>query len=337
MLKYLNEKIDRAYRIGGLKFAFFTSISNFLRKIEGKLIYSINKLKYRNKKEILKKIYDFEMFLDVGCKGIQKQLIVNGDRETLAVETLRNELKKGDVVLEAGANIGYYVLLESKPIGDKGLIYAVEPSKENYSRLRKNIKHNKLKNIKTYNFAFSDKDEKGFLEVLPHSNMNRIIKEKSPLKNVEKVKITTIDNFLKNEKKPDVVRMDVEGDEYHILKGMEKLLEKNPPRLLYIETHFKHMGKEKSKEFLKKLRKWGYEIKYCFLYETSTSKIPFLNWLDKKRLEKVNNKLTINDLLKNNFHADYLASLEIFFEHKIKGKYLNNKKNKDKRWNKKKK
>ena len=40
------------------------------------------------------------------------------------------------------ANIGYYVILESKKVGEKGIIYAVEPIKENFELLEKNISLN---------------------------------------------------------------------------------------------------------------------------------------------------------------------------------------------------
>ena len=70
---------------------------------------------------------------------IQKQLLINGDREVLARKIFRKELRSGDVVLEAGANIGHYLFLETDMIGKNGLIYAVEPGKENYDRLNKNL------------------------------------------------------------------------------------------------------------------------------------------------------------------------------------------------------
>jgi len=323
MIKEEIKKIKRAYKIGKTEFMMLSLICNSLRKFENGFFSIINNLKYKKRKEIIKKVNDYELILNPRGKGIQKQLLINGNRELLATRALERELKEGDIVLEAGANIGYYVILEGKKLGKKGLIYAIEPSKENYLKLKRNIKHNKLKNIKTYNLAFGDREGIGNLRISNWCNMNQIVKEKERLGKIEKVKMMTIDKFLKNKKKPNVVRMDVEGYEYEIFKGMEKLLKINPPRLLYIETHFKAMGKKRAIKFLTNLKNYGYEIKYCFLYETATSKIPLLNYLDKKRLKLVNKKITINDLIRRGYDIKYPASLEIFFEHKkLKNKNL---------------
>ena len=315
------EKIKRANKIGGVKFVLLTSICNSLRKIESILINFSNYLKYKNKKEIIKNIGGFKMILDPKGKGIQKQLLINGDREVLARDAFKKELKRGDIVLEVGANMGYYLFLEARIIGKEGLIYAIEPSQKNYNILSRNLELNnaeKITNIEKFNFAFGDKNKDILFEISPFCNMNRIIEKKPRFSGrIEKVKMLTIDKFLEKKKKPTVIRMDVEGDEYLILEGMKKLLKMNPPRLLYIETHFKAMGDKKTKTFLTILKKRGYEIKHCFLYETATSKIPFLNYLDKKRLKLVNKKITINDLLKREYDVQHPASLEIFFEHKM--------------------
>ena len=308
----------RAYKIGGSGFVLLTSLCNSLRKIEGVLVHLFNKKKYSRTEDIVKKIHDYELILNMKDKGIQKQLLTNGDRELLATIALRKELKQGDVILEAGANIGYYAIMESKKIGNNGLIYAIEPSRKNYFDLKKNISHNNVKNIDTYHLAFGDKNKMVNLGISNMCNMNRVM-ENADLRfdETEKVKMVTIDKFLKSKKNPDIVRMDVEGSEYEIFKGMEKLLKNSPPRLLYIETHFKEMGKQRSIEFLTNLKNCGYEIKYAFLYETSTSKFPLLNYLDKKRLQFLSKeKLTINNLLDRKFDMEHSASIEIFFEHK---------------------
>lgn len=315
------EKIKRAYKIGGMKFVFLTCVCNSLRKIESILINFFNYFKYRKKKEVIKNIGGFKMILDPKGKGIQKQLLINGDREVLARDVFKKELKKGDIVLEAGANMGHYLFLEAGIIGKEGLIYAIEPSQKNYTILSRNLKLNnteKITNIKKFNFAFGNKNKDVLFEIHPFCNMSRIIEKKPRFSGkIEKIKMLTIDKFLEKKKKPTVIRMDVEGDEYIILEGMKKLLKINPPRLLYIETHFKAMGDKRTKTFLTTLKKRGYEIKHCFLYETATSKIPFLNYLDEKRLKLVNKKTTINNLLQREYDVQYPASLEIFFEHKM--------------------
>ncbi len=65
-------------------------------------------------------------------------------------------LKEGDVVLDIGANIGYYVLLEYQLIGKSGRIYAIEPVYNNFELLQKNLRLNNLKNVSAFQFAFGE-------------------------------------------------------------------------------------------------------------------------------------------------------------------------------------
>ena len=51
------------------------------------------------------------------------------------------------VCLDIGANIGYYVTLESKMIGDQGKIIAIEPSPLNFDYLKRNMMLQTTKNI----------------------------------------------------------------------------------------------------------------------------------------------------------------------------------------------
>ena len=79
----------------------------------------------RGRQYIRKKIYDFEMWLDVQDKGISRTLLLFGKRELEHRYILQLVLKPGMTVLDIGANIGYYVLIESGLIGD-GKIIAID-------------------------------------------------------------------------------------------------------------------------------------------------------------------------------------------------------------------
>ena len=317
------KKIKRAVKIGGYTFAFLTVISNTLRKIEWKIKEKRLLMKHDSKNQIKKKILNFEMYLNPKRGGIENQLLVNGDREKLAVNAFRKELKQGDVLLEAGANIGYYTLIGSKKIGKGGKIYAVEPSSKNLAKLQKNLELNNIKNVKFFHNAFGNFNGKTNLYISHSCNMNQVKEgisevnfDKNKLLEKEKIKIITIDKFLKKKKKPTVIRMDVEGYEYEIVNGMKKLLVESPPRLLYIEVHPKAMGVKKYYEFLNILKTSKYKLKHCFFYDTSSTDLRFLRFLDKFRMKILNKKkVMLSDLLKRSFDLDTNASYEAFFEH----------------------
>ena len=112
---------------------------------------------------IKKRIFDFRMFLNPIDRGISRTLILFGVRELDHKKILELVLKKNMKVFDLGANIGYYVLMESELICNKGKILAIEPVKKNMQLLEKNLKLNnnktpaiaKTKNNRISNNRFS--------------------------------------------------------------------------------------------------------------------------------------------------------------------------------------
>ena len=65
---------------------------------------------------ILKQVQDYKMYLFDDDEGISKDLIKDGIREAEATEVVKSILNPNWVVLDAGASIGYYVLMEAKVV-----------------------------------------------------------------------------------------------------------------------------------------------------------------------------------------------------------------------------
>lgn len=82
-------------------------------------------------RSIIKKIYKYKMILDLYDKGISRTLILFGERELEHKFMLEQVIKPGMRILDIGANIGYYAIMESLLIGKSGNLIAVEPSKSN--------------------------------------------------------------------------------------------------------------------------------------------------------------------------------------------------------------
>lgn len=178
-------------------------------------------------------ILGFRMRLFTKDSGISKTLIVKGFHEKLAGEVYRKYLKSGMVILDIGANIGYYVLQEAKAVGPGGKVYAIEPVPRNVEMLNGNIELNDFKNVETFRLAVSDKKGTSKMYMSEMSNCGTMIKG-SGQQSID-VKTTTVDDFLGGKRKPDIVRMDIEGFEVEALLGMKKTLKS--PLLLFIEVH----------------------------------------------------------------------------------------------------
>ena len=208
--------------------------------------------KFFRKKIIKKRIYNFEMFLDIFDKGISRTLLLFGERELEHKYILENNLKEGMVVLDIGSNIGYYPLIELNIIKNTGKLIAVEPSPENYLMLKKNLALNgylKPNNvITTYNLAISNKSEVKKFYISRYSNLNsfHLEKENKYLNENSYINIQT-KNILEisEEKKIDFIRMDVEGHEVAILNSLSEYIKKtNHKPIILFEPHLKRYNKK---------------------------------------------------------------------------------------------
>src|ERR1051325_5275956 len=64
-------------------------------------------------------------------------------QDAFEIELLKKIIKKGDYVLDIGANIGFYSEIMSELVGDTGKVFCFEPDNLNYKYLAKNIKGKK--------------------------------------------------------------------------------------------------------------------------------------------------------------------------------------------------
>lgn len=165
----------------------------------------------------------------------------------------------GATVVDVGASIGYYTLLAAKRVGNDGSVYAFEPHPPSFERLIENVKLNDWKNVQAFNFAISDKKGEKKLYVF---KSGRASGSGFALRN-DSVPITVKTMPLEDAVKTDIdlVKMDIEGAEVEVLKGMERTLAKGRARII-CEVHPKHislLGHDVS-EITELLEKHNYRI-----------------------------------------------------------------------------
>jgi len=146
------------------------------------------------------------------------------------------KVKEGDVFVDVGAHIGRYTLPVARTVGEKGLVIAVEADAGNCNCLRNNIKLNNLHNIITINAAAWSNNES--LKFYPReSSEGGSIKKNMTDQGDNYVEVNgrTIDSILKEVKaeiQVDWIKIDVEGAELEVLKGLNRTLLQNSPQLL---------------------------------------------------------------------------------------------------------
>jgi FkbM family methyltransferase len=144
-------------------------------------------------------------------------------------------LKEDSVFFDVGSGIGDFSLIASGKI-KKGTIFAFEPSKKPLKNLRENVAINFLDNkIKIFNQVVSDRIGRIYFEEKNISEISHIsLSKKGNRKKTNTLDIIISDN---NIKKVDLIKVDVEGAESLVLKGLENSLKKNIIKSLIMELN----------------------------------------------------------------------------------------------------
>ena len=206
----------------------------------------------------IREVQGSTMILDLSDKGIHRDLYLHGIREPQATRYLQSILRSEWVVVDIGANVGYYALQEARIVRS---VIAIEPTPASYHALRRNVMVNDYRNVMTYQLAAGDHVGEIGLAVSRACNWNSIAETGGDIT----VVMMTLDSFLRD-MKVDFVRMDVEGYEMNILKGMENILKEQKPRM-FLEVHrdkLRDYGSSQ-RELMEYLAQFGYSIEKAFV------------------------------------------------------------------------
>jgi len=187
------------------------------------------------------------------------------EREPELLNTIKDEVKEGFTAIDLGANIGYITLLLSDLVGKKGKVLAIEPEPENFEILKYNLELNKIKNVEPINLAISDEDKKICFYIGKSSNLSSIIPSKNSTNKKIDVNCLTLTSLLKNKPYPNFVKMDTEGAEVEIFRGMYEYFKNNNDGncLIILEIHPIFYSKKHNLEIeFKKFLEIGFSTKY---------------------------------------------------------------------------
>jgi FkbM family methyltransferase len=205
------------------------------------------------------------MFLNPLDHGISKELFIYRTHEPLATNILTGLLKEGMTVVDIGANIGYYVFLESDAVGPNGKVVAIEPDPDNAELLTKNVEANGLGNVEIIRAAIGDADGTGKLYKSGSANWHSLL----PSYYVDEedaidVRVYTLDSLLEElGVSVNMVRMDLEGYEVMAVKGMRRTLQEDGP-IIVMELHPHLVGGDEICDLLMYFKSLGYEAE-CFV------------------------------------------------------------------------
>ncbi|BDS11581.1 FkbM family methyltransferase [Aureispira anguillae] len=172
--------------------------------------------------------------------NIQRCIYFTGKYEPQTLALIRNELQPNDVFIDVGAHIGIHSLVAAQKLKSLGggQVIAFEPTNDSQKRIIENSKANHLA-ISLQKIALGNQSETlslyGDKNWGVHDAAVRSFFGNGAI--IQEVEVHKFDDWIKQSSlnKIDVIKIDAEGAEFDILKGMSNSIQKFEPRCLIFE------------------------------------------------------------------------------------------------------
>ena len=163
------------------------------------------------------------------------------DSEIRLARFLMRHLRPGDTFCDVGAHFGYFSLLASQLVGQNGRVLAFEASRSTFGILQKNL--SPCANATSLHQAASDQDKMLVFNefpplfseynslVLPETSNAKWMKN-NPAQRTEVAGVRLDGFFAEGKINPNIIKIDVEGAEPQVLRGMAHFLQENSPTLV---------------------------------------------------------------------------------------------------------
>lgn len=197
---------------------------------------------------------------DGGGREIYKKGYYEPDLSDYLLKHL--SFSEGDIILDVGANVGWYSVLLSTQLAPGATIYAFEPDPDNYACLRWNLEKNKCTNVVPVQQGIAEQSGTKYLHQYKSSNPGRhsmLAINPGPAIAVETVSFNEfIDHNHLDVSRIKLLKIDIEGYEYFAFRGGSKLLERVPVILAEFSPGYMRKGGLDPAELIHLLSDYGY-------------------------------------------------------------------------------
>jgi FkbM family methyltransferase len=186
----------------------------------------------------------FEMFIDPSDE-LDRQFYL-GTFEPAMRELIARTVHHGDTCLDIGAQKGYVSLTLAKAVGNKGRVLAFEPDTRAAAKLAANINRADHSIIKVFHCALGEREGSCTFvlsKVLGWSSRFPNELAKTAIEETVEIKVNSLDELIARKEiaidanRLSFIKLDAEGSEPLILRGMSCLLSTAKP-ILFMEVNY---------------------------------------------------------------------------------------------------
>ncbi|MCL7379631.1 FkbM family methyltransferase [Streptomyces sp. 35G-GA-8] len=198
---------------------------------------------------------------------IQRYLYMFGVWEPHMTRWLQSRLRPGDTFVDVGANIGYYSVLASGLVGDEGQVVAIEASPDFHRKLLQQVQLNQCSNVRAVNGAVSDSRKALTFVLASSANMgaNSIVPYDGLAESSFEIEARPLPELLESDEiaRARVIKIDVEGAEGSVVRGMVPILDKLRPDVeITVEVTPDRMAQlgDSAEELVTTMRDHGFNV-----------------------------------------------------------------------------
>jgi FkbM family methyltransferase len=194
---------------------------------------------------------------------LQRSIYYLGVYEVWETRFIERIVRPGWVVVDAGANIGYYTLILAQLVGSGGCVLAFEPAESRHRALLRNLKLNKIDNVRAYRVALADRLGRCSIVRPADANLGTFRIARRDEHGQETVPLTTLDQVVSSQHldRLDLIKVDIEGAESRFLNGGRDTMERFRPTIM-IELNpaaLRQFG-SRSEDVIAFLKSFGYRF-----------------------------------------------------------------------------
>ena len=180
-----------------------------------------------------------------GTAALYDRVLCFGGEKTF-LEDFIADIEAGETIWDVGAYIGMFGIFASSKTKSNGKVYCFEPEPKTNALLKKNRRLNNAENLTILGFSLSSEETKSYIYASMDDSLgiHSLAQDSRLAGKGTIVKVYTGDQLVDSGKvvPPAVVKIDVEGAEFEVLKGMRQVLQTSQCRSLFIEVHPKYLG-----------------------------------------------------------------------------------------------
>ncbi len=222
------------------------------------------------------------LLVNIHDKGIGTLLFLQNRYASARVAEIQKVVKEGDVVIDIGANIGYFTVLLANLVGPRGRVYAFEPDPRNFALLLRTIERNGYTQVVAEQKAVSNKaGEFLFYQTIGWASNTLIPGNHVSAVNVQ---VVTLDDFLCDEHQVHFVKMDTDGSEPLAIQGMTQLIRRSPNLRVLAEYQPGNLKRYLNNplEFLTTAEECG--LRLATILDSDSGRLPSLDLASLKQL-----------------------------------------------------